>query len=437
MPFFWQKSAGAVRHASDDMLAVDEKLVGEPIHKLRLTDEEEEEAHIIHNLVELHLIDPGEEECFLRRKEREAGLCLDERNEGRVAAAPEGWTVLSLLVREPAGSLWTLLLHFVAVLLAVTGRRFLYQTKELLKANKLGGDQWAGYEYKRFWSNGAADVLPLLVVPIVWLVMQFSVRVCRRSIVPMLSSIYEITMIVLLIYFPTVSIAMDGYKWQEVLDTFGSHDQLEQRINTLSELARQYKLAGLLCVYPIAAIYLVIITTRILTAIATLARGTASPGTVLYWLHRRGHTAASGLYLITAIMSAVGASMNIWNGMWYSWHSEMEHITATWSASGFPLQTVFLAAQVLAFLGLCVCAVAGDAPTGKACRRFSSTMAVVLAYSVFTCTMGIIAMDEENNKWAAQTTKPRHMVAVLMAAITFLIHTFIALCPALTHQAAY
>jgi hypothetical protein len=32
--------------------------------------------------------------------------------------------------------------------------------------------------------------------------------------------------------------------------------------------------------------------------------------------------------------------------------------------------------------------------------------------------MGIIAMDEENNKWAAQTTKPRHMVAVLMAAIT-------------------
>lgn len=162
MPFFWQKSAGAVRHASDDLLAVDEKLVGEPIHKLRLTDEEEEEAHIIHNLVELHLIDPGEEECFLRRKEREAGLCLDERNEGGVAAAPEGWTVLSLLVREPAGSVWTLLLHFVAVLLAVTGRRFLYQTKELLKANKLGGDQWAGYEYKRFWSNGAADVLPLV-----------------------------------------------------------------------------------------------------------------------------------------------------------------------------------------------------------------------------------------------------------------------------------
>ena len=63
--------------------------------------------------------------------------------------------------------------------------------------------------------------------------MQFSVRVRRLSIAPMFSSIYEITMIVLLIYFPTVPVAMDGYKWQEVLDTFESHDQLEQRINTL------------------------------------------------------------------------------------------------------------------------------------------------------------------------------------------------------------
>ena len=44
-------------------------------------------------------------------------------------------------------------------------------------------------------------------------------------------------------------------------------------------------------------------------------------------------------------------------------------------------------------------------------------MAVVLAFSVFTCTLGIIAMDGENNKWAAQTTKPRHMVAVSMAAL--------------------
>lgn len=49
----------------------------------------------------------------------------------------------------------------------------------------------------------------------------------------MFSSIYEITMIVLLIYFPTVPIAMDGYKWQEVLDTFGGSVPVEERINTL------------------------------------------------------------------------------------------------------------------------------------------------------------------------------------------------------------
>ena len=54
----------------------------------------------------------------------------------------------------------------------------------------------------------------------VWLAVQFLVRICRRSIAPILSSIYEITMIVLLIYFPTVPIAMDGYKWQEVLVPF-------------------------------------------------------------------------------------------------------------------------------------------------------------------------------------------------------------------------
>lgn len=165
MPFFWQTSAGAVRHPSDDLLAVDEKLVGEPIRNPRLTDEEQEEAHIIHNLVELQLIDPGEEESFLRRKEIQAGLCLDERNEGGVAAAAEDCPMSRLLVREPAGSVWTLLLHFVAVLLAVTGRRFLYQAKELLKANKLGGDRYAGYEYERFWSHGAANVLPLVRSP--------------------------------------------------------------------------------------------------------------------------------------------------------------------------------------------------------------------------------------------------------------------------------
>ncbi|OAF57872.1 hypothetical protein VC83_05474 [Pseudogymnoascus destructans] len=190
MPFFWQKTADAVRHASDDLLAVDEKLVGQPMHNPRLTDEEIEEAHIIHNLVELHLIDPGEEESFLHRKDRQAGL------------APE----LRLLVRKPAGSVWTSLLHFVAVLLAVTGRRFLYQAKELLEVDKLG--HYAEIRYSRFWWNGAADVLPLLVVPVVWLVMQFLVRVGQHSIAPMFSNIYEITMIVLLIYFPTVPIAM-------------------------------------------------------------------------------------------------------------------------------------------------------------------------------------------------------------------------------------
>ncbi|KFZ03251.1 hypothetical protein V502_11102 [Pseudogymnoascus sp. VKM F-4520 (FW-2644)] len=438
MPFFWQKSAGAVRHANAD-LATDEKLIAKPVHDLRLTDEE---ALIIHNLVELQLIDAGEEESFLRRKENQAGVCLDEREESGTAG--EGCHVSRLVIRKPAGSVWSLLLHILAVLFAVMGRRFLNQTEELLMANKLreehmeaGVQDMAGIYYRRFWSNGAADVLPLLVVPMVWLAVQFLVRICRRSIAPILSSIYEITMIVLLIYFPTVPIAMDGYKWQEVLAPFEtSLPAAERGIDTMEVLARQWKLAGLLCVYPIAALYLVLITTRILTAIATLARGTAAPGTAMYWLHRRGHTAASGFYFITAILSAVGASMNIWNGMWYSWHHDMEHITSTWSSSGFPLQTVLLAAQVLAFLGLSVCAIAGDAPSGKSCRRFSTSMAVVLAFSVFTCTLGIVAMEDERNKWAAQTTKPRHIVAVSMAALVSLIHTFIALCPALTRQAS-
>lgn len=67
----------------------------------------------------------------------------------------------------------------------------------------------------------------------VWLAVQSLVRICRRSVAPMFSSIYEITMIVLLIYFPTVPIAMDGYKWQEVLDNFGGSVPVEERINTL------------------------------------------------------------------------------------------------------------------------------------------------------------------------------------------------------------
>ena len=49
----------------------------------------------------------------------------------------------------------------------------------------------------------------------------------------MITSIYEITMIVLLIYFPTVPVAMDGYKWQEVLDIFGGDFPVERRIDTL------------------------------------------------------------------------------------------------------------------------------------------------------------------------------------------------------------
>jgi hypothetical protein len=100
--------------------------------------------------------------------------------------------------------------------------------------------------------------------------------------------------------------------------------------------------AGTNTANPTSAIYLILVTTRILTAVATLARGTASPGTVMYWLHRRGHTAASGLYLVTAILSTVGASMNIWTRAWYSWHHDMEHIIATWSSSGFPLQIVLV-----------------------------------------------------------------------------------------------
>lgn len=166
MPFFWQKSAGAVPHANAD-LAADEKLIAKPVHDPRLTDEE---ALIIHNLVELHLIDAGEEESFLRRKENQAGVCLDEREERGVAG--EGCHVSRLVVRQPAGSVWSLLLHILAVLFAVMGRRFLNQTVELLKANKLreehmkaGAQGMAGIYYRRFWSNGAADVLPLVSNP--------------------------------------------------------------------------------------------------------------------------------------------------------------------------------------------------------------------------------------------------------------------------------
>ncbi|KFY37853.1 hypothetical protein V494_04622 [Pseudogymnoascus sp. VKM F-4513 (FW-928)] len=428
MPFFWQKSDGDVRHVDADM-AAQEKLIGEPELAQRLTDEE---AHIINNLVELHLIDPSEQEDFLRRKKNQAGISLDERRERRAPAA-EGCPILRLAVREPAVSVGSLLLHVLAVLCAVMGRRFLNQSREVLKANQLGASEndYVHHEYMRFWKYGAADVLPLLIVPMVWLGIQYVARMFRRSVAPMLNSVYEITMIVLCIYFPSVPVARDGYKWQEVLDTFGSN---APRIDLLSMLARQYKLTGLLFVYPIAAIYLVLITTRILTAVATLARGTATPGTVLYWLHRRGHTAASGLYLITAILSAVGASMNIWNGLWYSWHQDLENITATWISSGFPFQTILFIVQVVAFLALAVAAVAGDSLPPKLCRRFSISMACWLSYTVLMGISGVIAMDKESKTWAAETTKPRHIAAISMAAIVAVIHGFIVLCPALTRQ---
>lgn len=167
MPFFWQKSDRAVRLADVD-LAADEKLIGEPMHVPLLTDEE---ALIIHNLVELQLIDAGEEESFLRRKENQAGRCLDERKEKGTVA--DGCPVLGLVVQKPAGNIWSLLLHVLAVLFAVMGWRFLNQAKEMLEANTLGVDartkagarNWADFEYDRFWSNGAADVLPLVSNP--------------------------------------------------------------------------------------------------------------------------------------------------------------------------------------------------------------------------------------------------------------------------------
>ncbi|KFX89838.1 hypothetical protein O988_08473 [Pseudogymnoascus sp. VKM F-3808] len=412
-------------------MPTDEKPFAEPsANTSRLTDEE---ASIIHNLVELHLIDPSEEEIFLRRKENQDGLCFDEREER--GASGEGCSVLSPFVRKAGASHWEFLLHILTGIFGVYGSWFLSDVVEVMRT-----DERISYNKSHaFFANGATDVPVLLLMPMCWLTLQFLVRLCGHSIAPILSSIFEITAIVLHIYYPTVPIARDGYKWPEVCSIFVS-DVPENlsglNLNATELLARKNELAGLLCVYPIAAIYLVLVTTRILTAVATLARGTASPGTVMYWLHRRGHTAASGLYLVTAILSTVGASMNIWTRAWYSWHHDMEHIIATWSSSGFPLQIVLLGAQVLAFTGLFICAVAGDAPSGRACRRFSTTMAVILAYSAFTCTMGIIAMDDEKNKWAAETTKPRHIVAVSMTALVSLIHTFIALCPVLTRQAS-
>jgi hypothetical protein len=55
-----------------------------------------------------------------------------------------------------------------------------------------------------------------------WLTVQFLVRLCGHSVAPILSSIFEITAIVLHIYYPTVPIARDGYKWPEVCGIFVS-----------------------------------------------------------------------------------------------------------------------------------------------------------------------------------------------------------------------
>lgn len=169
MPFFWQRSATAVRHAADGDLAVEEKSVGEPPHAQRLTDEE---AFIIHNLVELHLIDAGEEELFLRRKENQDGICFDERTEGKAPAA-DGCPVLRLVVRKPAGNVWSLSFHILAVLCAVMGRRFLNQAMDVLEAYKRGGfdgeddltKTFVRYDYDRFWGHGAPNVLPLVRSP--------------------------------------------------------------------------------------------------------------------------------------------------------------------------------------------------------------------------------------------------------------------------------
>jgi len=71
-------------------------------------------------------------------------------------------------------------------------------------------------------------------------------RVFGTSVAGILSSVYEIAMIVLLIYFPTVSVSQDGFKWEEVLVFFG-HGVSER---TTEEW--QLKLGAFLCVYAIA-----------------------------------------------------------------------------------------------------------------------------------------------------------------------------------------
>lgn len=97
MSFLYRRCGGTV--SVREMLSADEKLIAEPsVNTSHLTDEE---AHIIHNLVELHLIDASEEENFLRRKENQDGVCFDERDER--GAAGESCSVSSLFVRKATG----------------------------------------------------------------------------------------------------------------------------------------------------------------------------------------------------------------------------------------------------------------------------------------------------------------------------------------------
>lgn len=153
MSFTYRKADGTfgVREMS-----VDEKLFAEPsANTSRLTDEE---ASIIHNLVELHLIDPSEEEIFLRRKENQDGVCFDEREERERGAAGEGCSVSSLFVRKAAASHWAFLLHILTGIFGFYGSRFLNHVVEVMRT-----DERISYNKSHaFFANGATDV-PVLV----------------------------------------------------------------------------------------------------------------------------------------------------------------------------------------------------------------------------------------------------------------------------------
>jgi hypothetical protein len=151
MTFTYRKADGTfgVRE-----MPADEKPFAEPsANTSRLTDEE---ASIIHNLVELHLIDPSEEEIFLRRKENQDGLCFDEREER--GASREGCSVLSPFVRKAGASHWEFLLHILTGIFGVYGSWFLSDVVEVMRT-----DERISYNASHaFFANGATDV-PVLV----------------------------------------------------------------------------------------------------------------------------------------------------------------------------------------------------------------------------------------------------------------------------------